>query len=97
MKYITSIILLIICYSSLFSQRSFEYKSSTSGLIATEKTLPMWATANKYGIIPNSRGGLLQAGVFSDFNPQKKIQVAYGISGAGKQRIKSFWMNSILA
>ncbi len=83
MKYITSIILLIICYSSLFSQRSFEYKSSTSGLIATEKTLPMWATANKYGIIPNSRGGLLQAGVFSDFNPQKKIQVAYGISGAG--------------
>lgn len=66
-----------------FSQRSFEYKTSLSGMIASEKNLPFWATTNKYGIIPDSRGGLLQAGVFSCFNPEKKIQVGYGVSGVG--------------
>lgn len=43
----------------------------------------MWATTNKFGIVPDSRGGLLQLGFFSDFNTQKKIRLAYGISGVG--------------
>ena len=43
----------------------------------------MWATTAKYGLVPESRNGLLQVGIFSDFNPQKKVQTAYGFSGVG--------------
>jgi len=66
-----------------FSQRTFEYKTSLSGSVSVKENLPMWATTHKYGILPDSRGGLLQAGIFSDFNSQKKFQVAYGFSAAG--------------
>ncbi len=67
----------------LFSQQSIRYKASLSGQVATEHTLPFWATTGRYGIVPDSRGGLLQAGIFSDFNPLKSIQWAFGASGAG--------------
>lgn len=83
MKIIILFLALISTPFFSFAQRQFEYKASLSGLVASEKNLPMWATTNKYGIIPDSRGGLLQAGIFSDFNSRKKIQVAYGFSGAG--------------
>ncbi|MDE5610829.1 MAG: capsule assembly Wzi family protein [Odoribacter sp.] len=42
----------------------------------------MWATANRYGILPENRGGLMQASIFSDFNSQKTLQTTYGFSGA---------------
>lgn len=83
MKIIILFLALISTPLFSFAQRQFEYKASLSGLVASAKNLPMWATTNKYGIVPNSRGGLLQAGIFSDFNSRKKIQVAYGCSGAG--------------
>lgn len=73
----------VISFVSAFPQRTFEYKASMSGLISPKSRLPMWATANRYGITPDNRGGLLQVGVFSAFNPQRKIQTAYGFSGAG--------------
>lgn len=66
-----------------FSQRTVEYRTSLSGLVSARKQLPMWATANRYGILPGNRGGLMQAGVFSGFNPDRKVQTAYGFSGAG--------------
>lgn len=70
------------CVSSGISQRIFEYRASFSEWRASRNRLPMWVTAGRYGIVPESRGGLLQAGLCSDFNPLKKIQVAYGCSGA---------------
>lgn len=66
-----------------YSQRHIEYRSALTGMVATKGNLPMWATTDKYGIIPDSRGGLLQIGLFSDFNTKKKVQTAYGFSGAG--------------
>lgn len=78
------IFLFLFCYSlSSFSQRIFEYSTTLSGSVATGKNLPMWATTSRYGIIPDSRNGLLYIGIFSDFNSQKKIQTAYGFAGAG--------------
>lgn len=76
-------LLLLCCGFQGFAQRQWEYRSSLSGQAATEKTLPMWATTGRHGIIPDSRGGLLQAGLFSDFNPERTIRFAYGVSGAG--------------
>lgn len=83
MKKITVIIFLLTGPLFAFSQRTIEYRTSLSGVVATEKQLPLWATTHKYGIVPDSRGGLIEAGVFSPFNPRKKIQTAYGFSGAG--------------
>lgn len=83
MKILLFIITILSIQQLCLGQRNFEYKSSLTGLVSTSENLPMWATANKNGIFPDSRGGLIQAGFFSDFNPQKTIQVAYGVSGAG--------------
>ncbi len=79
------ILFLLLClyWLPVFPQRTFDYKTTLSGFAATEKLLPMWATASRYGVVPNNRGGLLYAGIFSDFNVQKKIQTAYGFSGVG--------------
>ncbi|MDE5612037.1 MAG: hypothetical protein K2I90_08485, partial [Odoribacter sp.] len=82
MKNILTIFFLLIGMPTMFAQRTFEYKASLSGLVSTQKQLPMWATANRYGILPENRGGLMQAGIFSDFNPRKTLQTAYGFSGA---------------
>ena len=83
MKKTILIIFLLSGILSAFSQRIIEYKTALSGLVSTRKDLPLWATTNKYGIVPDSKGGLIQAGIFSDFNSRKKIQTAYGFSGAG--------------
>ena len=82
MKNILFILFLFIGMPAVFSQRTFEYRASLSGLVSTQKQLPMWATANRYGILPENRGGLMQAGIFSDFNSRKTFQTAYGFSGA---------------
>lgn len=83
MKNILFLLFLFIGMPTVFSQRTIEYKASLSGLVSSRKQLPMWATANRYGVLPENRGGLMQAGVFSGFNPEKKVQTAYGFSGAG--------------
>lgn len=82
MKLFFTILLLGGLLFQLPAQRHIRYKASLSGQIATENTLPFWATTGHHGIIPDSRGGLLQAGIFSGFNPEKTIRFAYGISGA---------------
>lgn len=83
MKNIIFILSFLTITLNSIAQRQHEYKVSLSGQIADKKNLPMWATTNKFGIVPDSRGGLLQLGFFSDFNTQKKIRLAYGISGVG--------------
>ncbi|WP_235375103.1 capsule assembly Wzi family protein [Sanguibacteroides justesenii] len=63
-------------------KRSMEYKTSLTGFISSENELPFWMISNRHGLIPNGKGGLLEAGIFSDFNHKHKIQFAYGFSGA---------------
>mgnify|MGYP001450191864 CR=1 FL=1 len=58
-------------------------KTSLTGFVANQKTLPFWAINNKHGLIPNGNGALLEIGLFSDFTNRHKIQFAYGISAAG--------------
>lgn len=66
-----------------YAQRVFEYNASLSAYAATEDNLPMWAQANKFGTVPNCSNLLVEAGFFSDFNPQHKIQIAYGYNMVG--------------
>ncbi|MEG2340086.1 MAG: capsule assembly Wzi family protein [Odoribacter sp.] len=83
MKIIFTVFLFFVFTSIAFPQRTFKYNASITGQASSKQNLPFWATANKFGIIPDSRGGIMQAGVFSDFNTQKTIQFSYGVSGAG--------------
>lgn len=76
-------ILLSCCSLTAFAQRSLEYTAELTGLASTDERMPMWATAARNGIRPDSRGGLLHAGLFSGFNADRKIQTAYGFSAAG--------------
>lgn len=75
---------LLLPFSSAYSQnRSVDYNIAVSGFAATEKRLPFWLTSNRYGLIPDGNGGLLEAGVSSGFSDRHRIGFAYGISGAG--------------
>lgn len=79
--YILSLVLILgVCPA--FSQRAFEYNASLSGEIATGR-LPFWQSVNRYGLVPESNGAALNAGIFSDFNSKHKIRLAYGVSAAG--------------
>ncbi len=83
MKNIILITLLVLSSITLYAQREWNYTSSLTALGSSAETLPFWATTNKFGVVPNSRGGLMQAGIFSDFNTQKTLQLSYGASFAG--------------
>lgn len=63
--------------------RTVEYTVSLSGFAATEKNLPFWAVSNRYGLVPDGNGGLLEAGIFSGFNDRHKVRFAYGVSAVG--------------
>ncbi|MDL2231404.1 capsule assembly Wzi family protein [Porphyromonadaceae bacterium OttesenSCG-928-L07] len=82
-KYFTFICLFICSFTSLAQKRTFEYDASMSGFIATKNNLPFWAISNQYGLLPDGNGGLMTAGIFSDFNEKHQIQFAYGVSVAG--------------
>lgn len=72
-----------LSHTTALGQRTFEAKSAVSTTLSTNGTLPMWAYADKYGVVPMSNNVLLEASVFSDFNKKHKIQFAYGFSAAG--------------
>lgn len=76
-------LLLLITNLNSFAQRTITYDVSLSGYVAAKDNLPFWATANKFGIVPNQSNFLIQSGIFSDFNKQHKVQMAYGVSFAG--------------
>lgn len=77
------ILFLVFLAYPLLSQQRIRYQASLSGQQATGHTLPFWATAGKYGIVPDSRSSLFQAGIFSDYRPFKSVQWAFGTSMAG--------------
>ena len=69
MKKFVGLFFFLVCTVSLSAQpREFHSSVSLSGFLAHQKKLPFWATSNRYGILPDSRGSLLEAGLFSDFN-----------------------------
>lgn len=83
MKKFLGFLFLFWCTVPVFSQtREFQYFSSLSGFLSYGKNLPFWAVSNRYGLVPDGRGGLLEAGLSSDFNPKHTFQLAYGISAA---------------
>ena len=83
MKKFVGLFFFLVCTVSLSAQpREFHSSVSLSGFLAHQKKLPFWATSNRYGILPDSRGSLLEARLFSDFNSKHIFQLAYGISAA---------------
>lgn len=84
MKIILSIFFWGIVSTVVWAQdRTVDYSASLSGFVSTKDNLPFWAVSNRYGLMPDGRGGLLEVGVFSDFTDKHKINFAYGVSGAG--------------
>lgn len=83
MKSILFIVMFLLVVSAQGQKRNVEYNVSLSGFTSTQKTLPFWAVSNKHGLIPNGDGGLLEIGLFSDFNTKHAFQFAYGVSAAG--------------
>ena len=75
--------LFLLFFYTQGQKRSVDYKTSLSGFVASQNTLPFWAINNKHGLIPNGHGALLEVGLFSDFTNRHKIQFAYGVSAAG--------------
>lgn len=81
---IKSLVFCLLIPVLTFSQkRTLNYDLSLGGYVSQEKRLPFWSVTNQNGIVPESNGGLLKFGLFSDFNPRHKIQFAYGASAAG--------------
>ena len=75
--------LFLLFFYTQGQKRSVDYKTSLTGFVASQNTLPFWAINNKHGLIPNGHGALLEVGLFSDFTNRHKIQFAYGVSAAG--------------
>ena len=75
--------LFLLFFYTQGQKRSVDYKTSLTGFVASQNTLPFWAINNKHGLIPNGHGALLEVGLFSDFTNRHKIQFAYGVSVAG--------------
>lgn len=78
-----SILMSLLFFYSQGQERSVDYKTSLTGFVAYQNTLPFWAINNKHGLIPNGNGALLEVGLFSDFTVRLKIQFAYGVPAAG--------------
>ncbi len=83
MKIKLFIFCLLISEVVFCQKRTIYYDLSLSGYVSQEEHLPFWSVTNQNGIVPESNGGLLKIGIFSDFNPKHKIQFSYGVSTAG--------------
>lgn len=77
------ILVFLLFFYSQGQKRSIDYKTSLTGFVAYQATLPFWAISNKHGLIPNGNGTLFEIGLFSNFTNHHKVQFAYGISAAG--------------
>ncbi|MDR0983142.1 MAG: capsule assembly Wzi family protein [Culturomica sp.] len=80
---ITIITLSFLEISAQETLREITYKTSIEGFAATKDVLPFWSVTNRYGITPESNGGLVNLGVFSDFSGNHRFKLAYGISASG--------------
>ena len=50
------------------------------GAISSTDGMPFWATANRYGVMPDSRGGLGLLGMGCEFDESKTLQWKFGVS-----------------
>jgi len=62
----------------------FNYSASLNSGISSAETLPFWLVSNRYGAVPDSDFGLLNAAIYSDFKKaDKDFGIAYKISATG--------------
>jgi len=54
------------------------------GSLSTGTNLPFWASANQFGIYPDSNGGLMQVYLGTSFNPEKAFHYRWGASFAAR-------------
>jgi hypothetical protein len=78
------IFFLLNCLSIKAQQNNFNYVVSLNGGLSSSETLPFWLVSNRYGAVPNSDFGLLNAALYSNFKkPTKDFGIAYKISATG--------------
>ena len=54
------------------------------GALGSGGSMPYWATANQYGIMPESSGATICAYAAQDYHKEKAFQYHWGLSIAGR-------------
>lgn len=54
------------------------------GALGTNNDMPFWATANQFGLMPESSGGLVTAYAAQDYHKESAFQYHWGVSLAGR-------------
>ncbi|SNR30027.1 Capsule assembly protein Wzi [Lutibacter agarilyticus] len=84
-KIIFGLFLLFFTFNSKGQEiEHFNYNISLNSGISSYETLPFWLVSNRYGSVPNSNFGALNASIFSNLKkPTKNFGIAYKASATG--------------
>jgi hypothetical protein len=63
--------------------KKMNYEAELSTHISSKNNLPFWMVTNKYGIVPDENSGVLQMGIFTEFNKKENFDSSFGVSLAG--------------
>lgn len=97
--WLIGVVLVMVAFPLAAQKRSLEYAVKLDGYIGKEGELPFWMGIDQWGAMPERTGGVLKAGLFSGFREERKIQMAYGVSGVGvgEKGDSRVWMDELYA
>lgn len=82
-----SLVLLLFCFglSPIYSQENNIHYDVTLGAgLSSDETLPFWLVSNRYGSVPNTDHGLLNAAIYADLKKaDKDFGIAFKINATG--------------
>ena len=78
-----SIIIFFSVFNSNAQENNINYFFSIDAAISTEKTLPFWLTANKFGRLPNNNTSLLNTSIYSTLSPNGPVSFTYKAAVTG--------------
>ena len=82
---ISLVLYVLFGISSVNAQdEKFNYLITLNAGISSDEALPFWLVSNRYGSVPDSDFGLLNASLYSNFKkPSKDFGIAYKVSATG--------------
>ncbi|SDW46341.1 Capsule assembly protein Wzi [Lutibacter oricola] len=82
LSYLFSIVISLIVIDSIAQNNSFFYEVELNSGVSSEKTLPFWMTANKFGKIPNSNYALTTATFGKSFSNNNSNKIDFAFKGS---------------
>jgi hypothetical protein len=98
LKFLLPAILYGLNFTQGFTQNNLQnYSVSVHSAVSSERTLPFWMTANKFGAVPNSHHSSVYAVLFSDFKyPESNFSFSCKASFTGYLASKKdFFINEL--